>query len=71
MEDELRNFMIASYGVNAWNDILQIQARLRKERKEAELIRKKEQEELIKMVLVILAIILATGLGIFLYFFVL
>ncbi len=71
MEDELRNFMIASYGVNAWNDILQIQARLRKERKEAELIRKKEQEELIKMVLVILAIILATGLGFFLYFFVL
>ena len=57
MEDELRNFMIASYGVNAWNDILQIQARLRKERQEAFVRKKKEQEEMIKIGFVFLSII--------------
>ena len=70
MEDELRNFMIASYGVNAWNDILQIQARLRKERKEAQIKKQKEQEEIIKMILVILGMTFLSGIGIFGYFFV-
>ena len=69
MEDELRNFMIASYGVNAWNDILQIQARLRKERREAQIKKQKEQEEIIKIALTIFAIIIFGGLGIFGYFF--
>lgn len=69
MEDELRNFMIASYGVTAWTDILAIQARLRKERKEAQIKKQKEQEEIIKIALVIFSIIVLGGLGIFGYFF--
>ena len=48
MEDELRNFMIASYGVTAWTDILAIQARLRKERREAQIKKQREQEEIIR-----------------------
>ncbi len=52
MEDELRNFMNANYGLNAWNDILRIQARLRKERKEAILKAKREREKLIMYVLI-------------------
>ena len=57
MEDELRNFMIASYGMNAWNDILRIQAQLRKERQEEIARKKKEQEEMIKIGFTFLAII--------------
>lgn len=52
MEDELRNFMNANYGLDAWNDILRIQARLRKERKEAIARAKKERETLIMYVLI-------------------
>ena len=52
MEDELRNFMNANYGLNAWNDILRIQARLRKERKEAIARAKREREKLIMYVLI-------------------
>jgi hypothetical protein len=38
MENELRNFIIGQYGVNAWQDIIRIQADLRKKQKEAELL---------------------------------
>ena len=32
MEQELKNFLIANYGFKAWNDLMRIQADLRKER---------------------------------------
>ncbi len=32
MENELRNFLIANYRFNAWQDVLRIQAKIRKER---------------------------------------
>lgn len=32
MEDELRNFLIAHYGLNAWNDVVRIQGQLRRQR---------------------------------------
>ena len=67
MEDELRNFMIASYGMNAWNDILRIQAQLRKERQEEIARKKKEQEEMIKIGFTFLAIITLTVLGFIIY----
>ena len=47
MEDELRNWLIATYGMNAWNDILRIQAKLRKERQEEIARKKKEREEIL------------------------
>ena len=37
MENDLRNFIIGQYGVNAWQDIIRIQADLRKKQKEEEL----------------------------------
>tara|TARA_A100000172_G_C3025638_1_gene104740 strand:- start:385 stop:828 length:444 start_codon:yes stop_codon:yes gene_type:complete len=67
MEDELRNFMIASYGMNAWNDILRIQAQLRKERQEEIARKKKEQEEMIKIGFTFLAIIALIVLGLIIY----
>ena len=68
MEDELRNFMIASYGVNAWNDILRIQAQLRKERQEELARKRKEQEEMIKIGLTFLIILGLVVGGMFAYF---
>lgn len=68
MEDELRNFMIASYGVNAWNDILRIQAQLRKERQEELARKRKEQEEMIKIGLTFLIILGIVVGGMFVYF---
>lgn len=47
MEEELRNFIIGNYGINGWNDILRIQAQLRKERLEE----KKRREQQIEKVL--------------------
>ena len=67
MEDELRNFMIATYGVNAWNDILRIQAQLRKERQEEIARRKKERDEIIKIGFTFLAIISLTVLAFIIY----
>lgn len=67
MEDELRNFMIASYGMNAWNDILRIQAQLRKEKQEEIARKKKEQEEMIKIGFTFLAIIALTLIGFIIY----
>lgn len=34
MENDLRNFIVGQYGVNAWQDIIRIQAELRKKQKE-------------------------------------
>ena len=44
--------MNANYGLDAWNSILRIQARLRKERKEAIAKAKREREKLIMYVLI-------------------
>ena len=35
MEEELRTFINLSHGPNAWNEVLRIQAEIRKKRKEA------------------------------------
>ena len=47
MEQELRTFVNMSHGPNAWNEVLRIQAEIRKKRKEAILAAKKKQEEMI------------------------
>lgn len=63
MEDELRNWLIAVHGMNAWNDLLRIQASIRKARQE-EARRKKEEFELMlkwvlgSMIFVICAVIM-------------
>ena len=47
MEQELRTFVNMTHGPNAWNEVLRIQAEIRKKRKEAILAAKKKQEEMI------------------------
>lgn len=61
MENELRNFLIANYGLNAWNDILRIQADIRKARLAEKARRKKQFDEIVLWGSVILLI---TGIGI-------
>ncbi|HAI39618.1 MAG TPA: hypothetical protein DCM40_16670 [Maribacter sp.] len=68
MEDELRNWLIATYGMNAWNDILRIQAKLRKERQEEIARKKKEREEILKLSIVVLIIIFVAVFGLTFYF---
>ncbi len=55
MEDELRNWLIATHGMNAWNELLRIQADIRKKRKEAIAKAKREKEQLISYILLGLA----------------
>ena len=50
MEDELRNWLIATHGMNAWNDLLRIQASIRKKRKEEAERKRKELEAMIKWI---------------------
>ena len=52
MEQELRTFVNMSHGPDAWNEVLRIQAEIRKKRKEAILAAKKKREEMIMYVLV-------------------
>ena len=52
MEEELRTFINLSHGPTAWNEVLRIQAEIRKKRKEAILRAKQEREALIKWILV-------------------
>ena len=56
MEEELRNFLIATYGLNAWNDLLRIQAKIRKQRKEETERKRRQREEIIKYTIVFLGI---------------
>ncbi len=52
MEQELRTFVNMSHGPDAWNEVLRIQAEIRKKRKEAILAAKRKKEEIITYILV-------------------
>ncbi len=51
MEEELRTFINLSHGPDAWNEVLRIQAEIRKKRKEAIAAAKRKREELIMYVM--------------------
>jgi|14_taG_2_1085336.scaffolds.fasta_scaffold00177_35 molecular chaperone GrpE (heat shock protein) len=59
MENELRNFLIATYGLNAWQDVLKIQAQIRKER----LAMREERRRQIKQAIEISFIALVAIIG--------
>ena len=52
MEQELRTYVNLSHGPDAWNEVLRIQAEIRKKRKEAILAAKRKREEMITYILV-------------------
>ena len=51
MENELRNFVNLSHGPNAWNEVLRIQAQIRKQKKEAELEAQRKQKQIIENII--------------------
>ena len=48
MENELRNFVNLNYGPNAWNEVIRIQADIRKQKKEAELAAQRRQRQMVE-----------------------
>jgi Fe2+ transport system protein B len=48
MENELRTFVNMNYGPNAWNEVISIQAQIRKQKKEAELEAQRKQRQIIE-----------------------
>ena len=52
MEQELRTFVNLSHGPNAWNEVLRIQADIRKKRREAIARKKREREQMIMWIMV-------------------
>ena len=61
MERELRNFVNLSHGPSAWNEVLRIQAQIRKKKKEALLEAKRKQAKMIENI--ILGVLLLFFLG--------
>ena len=53
MEEELRSFVNMNYGPNAWNEVLRIQANIRKKKKEAEELRKRRMAQLQENIVII------------------
>ena len=48
MENELRNFVNLNYGPNAWNEVIRIQAEIRKQKKEAQIEAQQRQRQMIE-----------------------
>lgn len=64
MEKELRDFIVWNYGLNAWQEIIRLQVRLRKDEKAKQMQAKKDREELLLAIGVILAIVVVGALTI-------
>jgi hypothetical protein len=62
MEDELRIYIQFQYGVNAWNELLAIQARIRKERKEALDAQKNLRNSVLENVTIFLLMVFCLGI---------
>lgn len=66
LENELRNFLIAHYGLNAWQQVLKIQGEIRK----AKLAEKKRKQEQMEALLQWGLITVTMALGLFFIIFV-
>lgn len=65
MEGELKNFMIATYGMKAWDDILRIQGQIRKRRKLEQQYEQKQREDMINAIIVGVGVLVGGGALIF------
>ena len=68
MENDLRNFVNLSYGPNAWNEVLRIQADIRLKKKEAIEEAKRKQAQMIEnIILGVLVVFFLGTVGAILY----
>lgn len=65
LENELRNFITGNYGMNAWQEILRIQADLRKKQQQERLAAMKRQEDLVEAVVIGLAVLCVSAAALF------
>tara|TARA_E500000178_G_C16640469_1_gene581740 strand:+ start:120 stop:557 length:438 start_codon:yes stop_codon:yes gene_type:complete len=65
MEGELKNFLIATYGMKAWDDILRIQGQIRKRRKLEQQYEQKQREDMINAIIVGVGVLVGGGALIF------
>ena len=65
MEGELKNFLIASYGMKAWDEILRIQGQIRKNRKMEMEYARKQREDVINALIVGVGVLFGGGLLIY------
>jgi|TARA_S200002703_G_scaffold156751_1_gene163043 hypothetical protein len=65
MEGELKNFMIATYGMKAWDDILRIQGQIRKRRKLELQYQQKQREDMINAIIVGVGVLVGGGCLVF------
>ena len=65
MEGELKNFLIATYGMKAWDDILRIQGQIRKRRKLEHQYEQKQREDMINAIIVGVGVLVGGGALIF------
>ena len=52
MENELRNFITGQYGMNAWQQIIKIQAEIRVKKKQELIEAARRQEEIFEYILI-------------------
>jgi len=68
MENDLRNFVNLSYGPNAWNEVIRIQADIRKQKKEAiEEAKRKQAKMMENIILGVLLLFFLGAVGFVLY----
>ena len=61
MEQELKNFVNMVHGPNSWNEILTLQAQIRKDRKKAIYDQQQRQQEILNAIGIILAVCAVGG----------
>jgi len=61
MERELKLFLQGSYGMDAWDDLMRIQGRIRKQRRMQEEYEKKQREDMINAIILGASVLIGGG----------
>lgn len=69
LEEELRQIIIYTRGMNAWQELIRMRGEIRRKRIEDEKRRKKERREMLEVIALSVALIVGLGaLGVFVWF---
>jgi len=63
MEDELRTFVNLTYGPNSWNEILKLQAKIRKDRQDQIYAQQEQMNQIWNWIMIAIGVI--AGIGVF------
>ncbi len=65
MERELKNYILATFGMKAWDELLRIQGQIRKQRKLQQQYEQKQREDVINAIIVGVGVLVGGGLIVF------